>query len=175
MKKERYPIGEFQCPKVISNEQIQQWIAEIKTLPQRVKEAVECLDDETLAYTYRENGWTIRQLVHHLADSHMNAYIRFKLALTEHHPTIKPYAEDKWAELIDSTLPIDVSLALLEALHERWSYLLASLTDEQLQRTFDHPDSGSTSLAKNIGIYAWHGNHHVAHIHQALKRAGRPF
>ncbi|WP_066071621.1 YfiT family bacillithiol transferase [Neobacillus soli] len=172
MEDERYPIGQFQCPKVVSKENVQGWIEELKTFPQKLKESVENLDDKVLSYTYRENSWTIRQLVHHLVDSHMNSYIRFKLALTEDQPTIKPYQEDKWAELVDSTMPIMVSLTLLESLHKRWTCLLETLTDEQLKRTFIHPESGAVSLEKNIGIYAWHGNHHLAHIHQALKRAG---
>jgi len=172
MEKDRYPIGEFQCPDVISKENIQGWLEEIKTFPQRLKAVVENLSDEALASTYRENSWNVRQLVHHLVDSHMNSYIRFKLALTEDNPTIKPYAEDKWAELIDSTMPIEISLTLLESLHLRWTFLLETLTDEMLKRTFNHPDSGTTSLEKNIGIYAWHGNHHLAQILNALKRSG---
>ncbi|MEK4486057.1 YfiT family bacillithiol transferase [Psychrobacillus sp. FSL H8-0484] len=171
MGNERYPIGEFHCSTCISNEDIQGWINEIRTLPIRLKEVVHGLDDQALEYTYREDSWTIRQLVHHIADSHMNAYIRFKLALTEDNPTIKPYAEEKWASLLDSKLPISISLKLIEALHERWTYLLETLTDEQLKRSFNHPDSGITSVEKNIGIYAWHGNHHLAHINNAINRS----
>lgn len=167
---ERYPIGEFSCNEVISSEEIQQWIQDIKTLPARLIEALTELEVEMLKKTYREGGWTIQQLVHHIADSHLNSYIRFKLALTEKNPTIKPYAEDHWAELADSNLPIEVSLTLIKGLHERWVYLLENLTDEQLKSTFIHPQSGVITLEKNIGIYAWHGNHHLAHIKNAIQK-----
>ncbi len=167
---ERYPIGQFSCNESISAEEIQQWIQEIKTLPSRLNKAVNGASEETLKIKYREGGWTIRQLVHHIADSHLNSYIRFKLALTEDNPTIKPYAEDQWAELSDSQLPIEVSLTFIQALHERWVYILENLTDEQLQLTFTHPESGVVTLAKNIGLYAWHGNHHLAHIQNALAK-----
>jgi len=167
---ERYPIGEFSCNEVISSEEIQQWIQDIKTLPARLIEALTELEVEMLKKTYRKGGWTIQQLVHHIADSHLNSYIRFKLALTEKNPTIKPYAEDHWAELADSNLPIEVSLTLIKGLHERWVYLLENLTDEQLKSTFTHPQSGVITLEKNIGIYAWHGNHHLAHIKNAIQK-----
>jgi uncharacterized damage-inducible protein DinB len=170
MMNERYPIGEFVCTEMISKEEIQLWVNEIRSLPTRLKEVVEPWNDAALESTYREGSWTIRQVVQHIADSHMNSYIRFKLALTEENPTIKPYSEEKWAELAHSTLPITVSLQLVEALHESWVYLLESLTDEQLKRTFHHPDTGIVSLEKNIGIYAWHGNHHLAQIKNALKQ-----
>ncbi|MGE8203682.1 YfiT family bacillithiol transferase [Heyndrickxia sp. NPDC080065] len=166
---ERFPIGEFECAEHITTEDIKAWINEIRLLPMRLKEVVNSLNDEALECTYREGSWTIRQIVHHIADSHMNAYIRFKLALTEENPTIKPYAEDKWAELPDSKLPISVSLKIIEALHERWVYLLENLTAEQLKRAFIHPDSGIVTVEKNIGIYAWHGNHHLAHIKNAVR------
>ncbi len=167
---ERYPIGEFDCAEHISTEEIKAWINEIRTLPRRLIVIVKHLSDEDLESTYREGSWTIRQIVHHIADSHMNAYIRFKLALTEENPTIKPYAEDKWAKLPDSKLPIATSLKIIESLHERWVYLIENLTNEQLKKTFIHPDSGIVSVEKNIGIYAWHGNHHIAHIKNALKQ-----
>lgn len=170
MENSRYPIGEFSCDEIISREDIQTWINEIATLPLRLQEMVKHLDTEALKRTYRDNSWTVQQLIHHIADSHMNAYIRFKLALTEDNPTIKPYAEDKWAELPDSNLPIKISLKMIELLHNRWVYLLQHLSDEQLKRTFYHPDSGIVTLEKNIGIYAWHGNHHLAHIKNALSR-----
>lgn len=166
---ERYPIGEFEAPEQISIEEVKTWINEIRVLPLRLIELVQNLSADQLENTYREGSWTVRQIVHHIADSHMNAYIRFKLALTEENPTIKPYAEDKWAELSDSTLPITHSIKIIEALHDRWVYLLANLTQEQLKRTFTHPESGIVSIDKNIGIYAWHGNHHLAHIKNALK------
>ena len=167
---ERYPIGEFSSDESISSEEVQWWIEEIKTLPARLTEVVKELDEGTLENTYRKGGWSIRQLVHHIADSHLNSYIRFKLALTENNPTIKPYAEDKWAELPDSHLSVGVSLALIRGLHERWVYLLESLTEVELKRTFTHPDSGVITLEKNIGLYAWHGNHHLAHIKNAVKQ-----
>ncbi|KOO52678.1 metal-dependent hydrolase [Viridibacillus arvi] len=166
---ERFPIGEFVCTEHISTEEIKSWLNEIRTLPMRLMEVVHHLSDEELEYTYREGSWTIRQIVHHIADSHMNAYIRFKLALTEENPIIKPYAEEKWAGLPDSKLSIVSSLNIIESLHERWVHLIENVTDEQLKRAFIHPDSGIVSLEKNIGIYAWHGNHHLAHIKNALK------
>lgn len=166
----RYPIGEFERPTNISESQIQQWIQEIKVLPAQLKETTQYLIDEQQALTYRENGWTIRQLVHHIADSHMNSFIRFKLALTEENPTIKPYEENDWALLEDSKLPIAPSLALIEGLHERWAYLLESLTTEQWEKQFVHPDSGTILLAENLSLYAWHGKHHLAHIKLALHR-----
>ena len=166
---EKYPIGQFTCGETISSKEVQEWIDEIKTFPARLYEIVRELDEEVLENTYREGGWSIRQLVHHVADSHLNSYIRFKLALTENNPIIKPYAEDKWAELPDSHLSIEFSLALIQGLHERWVYLLENLTDVELKRTFTHPDSGVITLAKNIGLYAWHGNHHLAHIKNAVK------
>lgn len=166
----RYPIGEFERPTNISESQIQQWIQEIKALPAQLKETTQNLTDEQQALSYRENGWTIRQLVHHIADSHMNSFIRFKLALTEENPTIKPYEENDWALLEDSKLPIAPSLALIEGLHERWAYLLESLTTEQWEKQFVHPDSGTILLAENLSLYAWHGKHHLAHIKLALHR-----
>ncbi|WP_211258619.1 YfiT family bacillithiol transferase [Viridibacillus arvi] len=169
MMNERFPIGEFVCTEHISTEEIKSWLNEIRTLPMRLMEVVHHLSDEELEYTYREGSWTIRQIVHHIADSHMNAYIRFKLALTEENPIIKPYAEEKWAGLPDSKLSIVSSLNIIESLHERWVHLIENVTDEQLKRAFIHPDSGIVSLEKNIGIYAWHGNHHLAHIKNALK------
>lgn len=167
---ERYPIGEFECADDISIEEVQIWINEIRLLPARLWEVVQGLSDEELAYTYREGSWTIRQIIHHIADSHMNAYIRFKLAVTEENPTIKPYAEDKWAELSDSKLPITHSIKIIEALHIRLVVLLENFTNDQRQRAFVHPDSGKVSVERNIGMYAWHGNHHVAHIKLALKK-----
>ncbi|GGH19301.1 YfiT family bacillithiol transferase [Paenibacillus segetis] len=165
---EKYPIGQFECPATITFDEITNWIDEIRGLPSRLIEVVRHLSDQKLDCPYREHGWTIRQVVHHIADSHMNAYIRFKLALTEDNPTIKPYDQNEWANLSDNKLPIEGSLQIIESLHERWSYLLRSLTDDQLKRTFHHPDSGLVTLEKNIGIYAWHGNHHLAHIQNAL-------
>lgn len=166
------PNGEFNHRGSITLESINGWIKEIEIAPEDVKEAVKGLEDDQLDTPYQPNGWTVRQVVHHLADSHMNAYIRFKLALTENNPTIKPYQESEWAELPDSELPVDVSIKLLEALHIRWVILLRSLTSTQLEQTFQHPDSGIVRIGFNIGIYAWHGRHHIAHITTLRKRAG---
>ncbi|WP_042477915.1 YfiT family bacillithiol transferase [Bacillus ndiopicus] len=170
MQDERYPIGEFQSPQPISAQQINDWIKQIKTFPKQLNDLTADLTDTELAYRYRENSWTIRQLIHHIADSHMNSYIRFKLALTENEPTIKPYAEDQWAELPDSALPINISLTCLTALTTRWITILESLTDKQLKSSFIHPDAGKILLEECIGLYAWHGAHHLAHIKQALQR-----
>lgn len=162
----KYPIGKFEKPKRITLETIGRWIDEIEHLPQQVRVAVEGLNKQQLDTPYRPGGWTIRQVIHYLPDSHMNSYIRFRLALTEDKPTIKAYYEDRWAELQDAKHGnIEISLILLEALHIRWSLLLRSLTLEQLHKDFIHPESGKKiRLDENIGIYAWHGKHHLAHI-----------
>ncbi|MCM3388775.1 putative metal-dependent hydrolase [Ureibacillus chungkukjangi] len=167
---DRYPIGKFSCSECISSEEVQGWVDDIKSLPAKLNEALKELDVKVLENTYREGGWSIRQLVHHIADSHLNSYIRFKLALTEDNPTIKPYSEEKWAELSDSTLPLEVSLSLIQGLHERWGFLLENLTPAELEKTFTHPESGVITLKENIGLYAWHGNHHLAHIKIALEK-----
>jgi hypothetical protein len=161
---ERYPIGRFEFDGEITSNVVDGWIKEMEELPRLLRDAVKHLSDEQLDTPYRAGGWTIRQVVHHLADSHMNAYIRFKLALTEESPVIKPYDEGQWAELSDSKLSVGISLSLLEALHTRLVDLLRSLTPEEMQRTFTHPESGNVSVGRNIGIYAWHGRHHLAHI-----------
>ncbi len=162
----KYPIGKFEKPKRITLETIGRWIDEIEHLPQQVRVALEGLNKQQLDTPYRAGGWTIRQVIHHLPDSHMNSYIRFRLALTEDKPTIKAYYEDRWAELQDAKHGnIEISLILLEALHIRWSLLLRSLTLEQLHKDFIHPESGKKiRLDENIGIYAWHGKHHLTHI-----------
>ncbi|MGG2056882.1 YfiT family bacillithiol transferase [Lysinibacillus pakistanensis] len=166
----RYPIGQFQFPEVVTIEQVKDWIEDIRLLPRQLAEELSGASEQALAKTYRENGWTVTQLIHHIADSHMNSYIRFKLALTEDVPTIKPYNEAEWAQLPDSELPVATSHKLIESLHERWVYLLSSLTEEQLQRAFNHPDSGLLTLEKAIALYAWHGKHHLAHIQNALAK-----
>ncbi|WP_078546541.1 YfiT family bacillithiol transferase [Litchfieldia alkalitelluris] len=166
----QYPIGIFEIDREISNSVVKTWIQSIENMPKKLKETVTNLTDEQLNTPYRPDGWTIRQVVHHLADSHMNAYIRFKLALTEENPIIKTYKEDKWAELPDSTLPIHLSISLLESLHKRWINILTTLTEEDLKRTFTHPELGLMPLGRNIGLYAWHGNHHIAHITELKKR-----
>ncbi|GAK08316.1 YfiT family bacillithiol transferase [Geomicrobium sp. JCM 19038] len=168
----RYPIGTFEFDEEITNNITSKWICEIEELPTILRDTVKRLDDEQLDTAYRKGGWTIRQVIHHVADSHINAYTRFKVALTEENPVIKPYNETKWAELADYNLPIDTSLSLLETLHKRWTILLRSLTPADMERTFIPPDSGEISLGKNIGIYAWHGKHHLAHITSLCNRKG---
>jgi len=162
----RYPIGRFEHTGEISSSQRDLWINEIEEFPVRLKDAVRDLSEEQLDLEYREGGWTIRQVVHHLADSHMNSFIRFKLALTEDTPEIKPYYEERWAELPDSVhTNIQLSIQLLEALHQRWVVLLRSLSEADFQKQFYHPGSEEViRLDYNVGIYAWHGNHHIAHI-----------
>lgn len=160
----RYPIGKFQIDGEVTAKLVEEWIREIEKLPDLVRVAVKDLDPVQLTTPYRLGGWTVRQVVHHLADSHMNAYVRFKLALTEAKPIIKPYDEGKWAELPDYKLPVNSSLALLEALHFRWVTLLRSLKPADMEKTFIHPDSGEVTVGMNIGMYAWHGRHHLAHI-----------
>ncbi|MDP4146555.1 MAG: putative metal-dependent hydrolase [Bacillota bacterium] len=169
---ERFPIGQFQFDGEITNNVTKSWINEIEDLPGLLRDAVKDLDNEQLDTAYRPGGWTVRQVVHHLADSHMNAYVRFKLALTEENPVIKPYDEGKWAELPDYKLPIDISLSLLEALHKRWVKLLHSLSPADMEKTFMHPESGEVPVGKNIGIYAWHGRHHLAHITSLYSHKG---
>ena len=166
LEKLKYPIGKFEKPKRITLETIGRWIDQLEHLPQQLRYAVEGLNQEQLDTPYRPGGWTIRQVIHHLPDSHMNSYIRFRWALTEDKPKIKAYHEDRWAELSDAKeANIDISLILLEALHIRWSMLLRSLTLEQLHRYFIHPETGKkVRLDENIGLYAWHGKHHLAHI-----------
>lgn len=161
----RYPIGQFQHEGDITEGQRQQWIEDIAALPDGLRAEVAGLSDAQLDTPYREGGWSIRQVIHHLADSHMNSFIRFKLALTEDHPTIRPYYEDRWAELADSKEPVEISLQVLEGLHQRWVILLQSIDEAQYSRTFYHPESKETiRLDTNLGIYSWHGRHHLAHI-----------
>jgi hypothetical protein len=169
----RYPIGQFQDAGPVTDEQRQRLIDQIAAAPTKLRAAVEGLSAQQLDTPYRPDGWTIRQVVHHLPDSHLNSYIRFRLALTEDEPTIKPYYENRWAELDDARhAPIDLSLALLEALHRRWVLLLRSLRPQDLARTFIHPELGVVDLEKNFSLYAWHGRHHVAHITSLRERMG---
>lgn len=169
----RYPIGRFQAPPSVSAEDRRAWIDQIDELPKMLHRAVEGLVDEQLDTRYREDGWTIRQVVHHVADSHLNAYARFRLSLTEDTPRIKPYLEARWAELADARLgPVDLSLELTAALHERWVYLLRAMSDEDWKRGYDHPQDGHVPLSRALGIYAWHGRHHLAHISSVRERQG---
>jgi DinB family protein len=169
----RYPIGRFVPDATPTPETRTRHIQSIAGLPPRMRRAVASLTDQQLNTPYREGGWTVRKVVHHVPDSHLNAYIRFKWAVTEDNPTIKAYDEGLWAELKDSQLtPIDVSLAMLEALHARWAVLLGLLKPEDFQRTFVHPESGPHDLDWLLSLYAWHGNHHVAHITNLRERMG---
>ncbi len=165
MKDLQYPIGKY-LPQEFSLEQKKNWIADIEFLPTELQYAILNLDEHQLATAYREGGWTVHQVVHHVADSHMNAFIRFKLGLTEDNPTIKPYNEAAWAELEDvKSLPINISLTILHALHKRLVVLLNSISDEQWNRTIEHPQyKQQMTLWYVLGLYAWHGKHHTAHI-----------
>ncbi|CAG9609965.1 YfiT family bacillithiol transferase [Pseudoneobacillus rhizosphaerae] len=168
----RYPVGHFKIEGEITTELISNWIAEIENAPRLLREAVRDLQDYQLNTPYRPGGWTVRQVVHHLPDSHLNSYIRLKLALTEEKPVIKPYKEDKWAELPDSKLPVEVSLQLMEAIHSRWVSILNTLSPSELEKTFYHPESGENSIASMIALYAWHSRHHIAHITSLRNRLG---
>ncbi len=161
----RYPIGTYDPPSPITDEDLDRWIGEIEALPTDLRAAVDGLSDADLDTPYRPGGWTVRQLVHHVADSHLNAVARVKLALTEDTPTISPYDEAAWARLADYALPVEVSLSLLNALHTRWAALLRSLERDQFARAFYHPEADRTMrLDWATGMYAWHGRHHVAHV-----------
>lgn len=169
---ERYPIGKFSRPASLDRAGREAAIQTIADTPAALRQAIAGLDQRQLDTPYRTGGWTVRQVVHHLPDSHMNALVRFKLALTEDLPTIKPYEEDRWARLADAAMPVDVSLQLLEALHARWVVLLQSITDEQWTREFVHPESGQQHLDQLLALYAWHGPHHTAQITALRKREG---
>ncbi len=171
----KYPIGEFEKPTQIEAAHIEQWISDIEAFPTRLIALVKDLTAEQLLWPYRPEGWTIQQVVHHCADSHINSIIRFKLSLTEDNPTIKPYFENRWAELPDTLdLPISTSLSILKGLHARWTYLLKSLQSEDLKKGFVHPEHGKQFyLDETIGVYAWHSNHHLAHIEQAIAYQGK--
>ena len=171
----RYPIGRFTFPNDPAGpQQVAGWVEDVARTPDALRAAVRGLDEKRLATPYRPGGWTVRQVVHHVADSHMNAYTRFKLALTEDRPTIKPYDEAAWADLDDSrTVPIAVSLDLLEAVHVRWLAVLRAMRPEQMERGFVHPEHGRfMRLDAALGLYAWHGKHHVAHITALREREG---
>lgn len=162
----KFPVGRFSAPKEITAQQLEEWVGIIEEFPSLLKMETDKLSDIQLDTPYRPEGWTVRQVVHHCADSHMNSFIRFKLALTEENPTIKPYHEDQWAELADTkNLPIDSSLKILEGLHHRWVVLIKSLSEADLQKTFYHPANQKTStLATTIALYAWHSIHHLGHV-----------
>jgi uncharacterized damage-inducible protein DinB len=173
----RYPIGHFSRPASSMAGIRAAHIQTLQLLPKRLTDAVACLDDHQLDTPYREGGWTLRQVVHHVADSHVNAYVRMKLALTEDWPTIKPYDESAWADLSDARwLPVDVSLSMIAALHARWVSLLESLTDEDFHKGYVHPamqeNEGRQTLAQVLALYDWHSRHHVAHITNLRSQMG---
>ncbi len=173
MQDHRYPIGRPNVPEAPDLAQVYKWAEQIGDAPARLREAVAGLSDSQLDTPYREGGWTVRQVAHHVPDSHLNAYVRFRLALTESEPLIKPYDEAAWALLGDArSAPISSSLALLEALHERWVLLMRSIAAEEWRRTFRHPELGVVSLDRQAGLYAWHGRHHVAHVTELRRRMG---
>lgn len=174
----QYPVGKFAWERngegLLSSEvERQRWLAEIEETPANLRAAVSGLSEAQIDTPYRPGGWSARQVVHHLADSHMNAYIRFRLALTENVPTIKPYDQELWANLTDArTAPVELSLTLLDSLHQRWVMLLRGLTPADYARTFNHPELGSVKLERYLALYAWHGRHHVAHITGLRQRSG---
>jgi hypothetical protein len=174
----QYPIGKFSWNRsgeglLATEQEREQWLADIEATPAHLRAAISGLTDAQLDTPYRPGGWTVRQVVHHFADSHMNAYVRFRLALTESEPTIKPYDEGQWAQLFDArTAPAALSLNLLESLHQRWVLLLRSLQQEDFARALKHPELGRVTLEKYLAMYAWHGKHHVAHINGLRERSG---
>jgi uncharacterized damage-inducible protein DinB len=169
----RYPVGKYEEPAKVTPELRSRAIQEIAATPEKLRAAVKGLDDAQLDTPYREGGWTVRQVVHHVADSHMNSYVRFRLALTETEPTIKPYEESAWAKLEDAAhAPIEVSLRLIEPLHERWVRLLRSMKTEQFSRTFRHPEHGARTIDWMLFLYEWHGQHHTAHVTELRKQKG---
>ena len=170
----KFPIGKFAKPAPITKEIIADWISDISRFPARLKEAVSALSDAQLDTPYRPEGWTVRQTVNHCADAHMNAFIRIKLALTENNPQVTGLRQDSWAALPDSkSNDIGAALKIAEGVHERWTILLNNLTEQELERTFFHPvQKREMPIAESIGLYAWHGNHHLAHITALKKREG---
>ncbi|MGB3152762.1 MAG: putative metal-dependent hydrolase [Maribacter sp.] len=170
----RYPTGHFNCPKEITKEQISEWVETLETLPKRLHSLVKNLSDEQLETRYRPDGWTLRQVIHHVADSHHHSYTRFKWALTEKQPLIKAYEEKEWSNLFDArTAPIQLSLDYIKVLHAKLVYLLKGLSPEEMKIFYIHPDGNTkVTVAENIGKYAWHSNHHYAHIANLVKRKG---
>lgn len=161
----QYPIGKYVAPKEYSEDLLKNWMQEIENFPVKFSSIAEELTDAQLGTRYRPEGWTARQVIHHVADSHMNAFIRFKLTLTEDTPTIKPYLEHKWAQLADVQLPISVSLQIVEAVHQRWVVVLKNMKREDFDRTYNHPQYDEIlPLCYALGLYVWHGEHHLAHI-----------
>jgi hypothetical protein len=169
----RYPIGPFKFEGEPNQQQLRQFISDIEQTPARLRAAVDGLSEQQLETPYRPGGWTLRQVAHHLPESHMNGYVRMKLALTEDNPTIKPYDEARWAETPEVRgTPIAISLTLLEALHHRWVTLLKALSPAEFARVFNHPESGQWTIGRYVALDAWHGKHHVAHITGLRERMG---
>lgn len=174
LEQRKYPIGQFQAPDHISDVELDEYIKVIKDFPGRLKNLIENFSDDQLDTPYREGGWTVRQLINHIADSHINSFMRLKLALTEDNPVIKPYDEAKWAELQDSVnMPIKPAMRIIKGTHQRWVALLKSLTNKQLERTFHHPEHNKDyNLRHHLALYVWHCNHHYAHIENLKKEKG---
>ena len=172
LEKLRYPIGKYEVPEQITEEHLKKWIGILEELPERLENAVSGMSEEQLETPYRPEGWTVRQLIHHISDSHHHSYIRFKWGLTENNPVIKPYLEKEWSNLLDAkSAPVQMSLDHLKAVHTKLVYLLRGLSKEQLERTFRHPEGNvQSTLAENIGRYAWHGSHHYAHLQNLMDR-----
>jgi uncharacterized damage-inducible protein DinB len=169
----RYPTGPFTFDPDVTADKRRTSIAAIRTTPAALRSAVRGLTDAQVDTPYRDGGWTVRQVVHHVPESHMNAFVRFKLALTEDNPTIRPYEEDRWVRLGDiPRTPLETSFALLDALHERWVNLLDVMTDADFRRPLTHPQLGPMTLDRMLQLYAWHGPHHVAHITALRRRSG---
>jgi uncharacterized damage-inducible protein DinB len=169
----RYPVGTFEMPAQVSPSKRQQAIDELAATPAKLRAAAKGLSDSQLDTPYREGGWTVRQVVHHVPDSHLNAYVRLKLALTEEKPTIKPYDQEAWANLADSkSTPIETSLTLLSTVHDRWDRLWRSMKQEQFARVLIHPEHGERSVDWLLFLYEWHGRHHTAHITELRKQKG---
>jgi hypothetical protein len=167
----KYPIGKFNVPVTYTSEDIRGWINDIKELPGKVRQVIMTLNEKQLDTPYRPGGWTLRQVVHHVADSHMNSLIRFKWALTEDKPTIKAYEQTNWALLADYRLPVEPSLKMLEGIHQHLTALFESFTEDEWNRYFIHPETGANiTLKRNLAMYSWHGKHHLAHITETIKR-----
>ncbi|RUL53564.1 YfiT family bacillithiol transferase [Lysinibacillus antri] len=169
MSNMKYPIGQFEAPTYITREQLNGWITDISNYPDQLMKVVGNIKEDDLNRTYREGAWTIKQLVHHIADAQLNYYMRIKLALTENNPTIKPFEENEWAQLPDTELPIAASLKMIAGMNERLAYLLQSITDDQFKTIFTHPIVGIQTIQETIAFCVWHTNHHLAHIKNALK------
>ncbi len=168
-----YPVGQFQRPTSLTPEQRRRAIDDIAATPKNLRAATQDLDEAQLDTTYRPGGWTVRQVVHHVPDSHMNAFIRFKLALTEDTPTIKPYDQGAWATLEDArSTPVETSLMLLDTLHDRWVRVLNAMSPSDYERTLNHPENGMMNLDQLLAMYQWHGKHHVAHVTRLRERNG---